>query len=57
LKRLEEAGRSFEVLVLKSTLTLPYTSVFIELECGYWSDDAERALRAAIAKSRPATAH
>jgi hypothetical protein len=45
---LEEAGRSFRVLLLKTKLTLPYTSVFVRLECGYWSEEAEKALRAAI---------
>jgi hypothetical protein len=38
------------VLVLKTRLTIPYTSVFIRLECGYWSADAEKRLRAAMAK-------
>jgi hypothetical protein len=36
------------VLLLKTDLTLPYTSVFIRLDCGYWSDEAEQQLRAAI---------
>lgn len=45
---LDEAGRSFRVLLLKTTLTLPYTSVFVRLDCGYWSEEAEKALRAAI---------
>ncbi len=45
---LDEAGATFHVLLLKTDLTLPYTSVFIRLDCGYWSDDAEQQLRAAI---------
>lgn len=45
---LDAAGRSFRVLLLKTTLTLPYTSVFVRLDCGYWSEEAEKALRAAI---------
>jgi hypothetical protein len=45
---LDEAGRKFRVLLLKTTLTLPYTSVFVRLDCGYWSTEAEKALRAAI---------
>ena len=43
--RLDEAGKLFRVLILKSTLTVPYTSVFLELDCGYWNDDAEKRLR------------
>ena len=42
---LDEAGKSFHMLVLKSTLTLPYTSLFLRLECGYWNAGAERRLR------------
>ena len=43
--RLDEAGKLFRILILKSTLTIPYTSVFLELDCGYWSEEAERRLR------------
>lgn len=46
--RLDEAGKTFHVLLLKTTLTLPYTSVFVQLDCGYWSPEAERALREAM---------
>ena len=45
---LDEAGQTFHVLLLKTDLTLPYTSVFIRLDCGYWSDEAESELRAAM---------
>jgi hypothetical protein len=50
IKKLEEAGNSFHVLLIKTGLTLPYTSVFIQLDCGYWSANAERALREAMPK-------
>lgn len=43
--RLDEAGKLFRILILKSTLTIPYTSVFLELDCGYWSEEAEKRLR------------
>ena len=46
IAKLDAAGQLFRVLLLKSSLTLPYTSVFLQLECGYWSAEAERALRA-----------
>lgn len=49
IKDLDEAGKTFKVLLLKTNLTLPYTSVFIQLNCGYWSDEAEKNLRDAIA--------
>lgn len=35
----------YHVLVLKTRLTIPYTSVFIHLDCKYWSADNERNLR------------
>jgi hypothetical protein len=50
ISKLDEAGKTFHILVLKSRLTIPYTSVFIRLECGYWSADAEKRLRGAMAK-------
>jgi hypothetical protein len=49
ISKLDEAGKTFHILVLKTRLTIPYTSVFIRLECGYWSADAEKRLRVAMA--------
>jgi hypothetical protein len=46
--KLDEAGKTFKVLIIKTPLTIPYTSVFFQLECGYWSTDAEQQLRAAM---------
>ena len=48
ISRLDEAGKTFRVLLIKTPLTLPYTSVFFELDCGYWNADAESRLREAI---------
>lgn len=48
IARLDDAGKTFHILVLKTNLTIPYTSVFIRLDCGYWSDDAEKRLRKAM---------
>jgi L-fucose mutarotase/ribose pyranase (RbsD/FucU family) len=45
--RLDEAGKLFRILIFKSTLRIPYTSVFLELDCGYWSEGAEKRLRSA----------
>src|SRR5215475_5248470 len=41
-------GALYHVLVLKTQLAVPYTSVFIHLDCKYWSADNERDLRAAM---------
>jgi len=46
--RLDAAGKLFRVLILKTDLTVPYTSVFLELDCGYWGSDAEKKLREAM---------
>ena len=52
IARLDEAGKTFHVLLLKTTLTLPYTSVFLQLDCAYWPAAAEQRLRAEEAKER-----
>jgi hypothetical protein len=48
IRDLDRAGSLVRVLVLKTNLTLPYTSVFLRLECGYWTAEKEAALRAAM---------
>ncbi len=45
ITRIDEAAEVFHILVLKTNFTLPYTSVFINLNCGYWNNDQERMLR------------
>ena len=50
ISMLDEAGKTFNIILLKTKLTLPYTSVFFKLECGYWTDDAEKQLRTDMAK-------
>ncbi len=45
IKQLDEAGESFKVVIIKTDLVLPYTSVFIRLDCGFWSGEAESKLR------------
>jgi len=49
ISKLDEAGKTFHVLLLKTKMTIPYTSVFMQLNCGYWSDEAEQRMREAIA--------
>ena len=48
IKKLDAAGQSFHVLILKTRHLQPYTSVFLQLECGYWTADKEAQLRAAL---------
>ncbi len=48
IANIAQIGSQFHILVLKTTMALPYTSVFIRLDCKYWSADAEQRLRARI---------
>jgi len=50
ISALDQTGQVFRVLIIKTSMTLPYTSVFVELDCGYWSAEAETRLRTAIAR-------
>ncbi|MBN8459041.1 MAG: hypothetical protein J0M04_14510 [Verrucomicrobia bacterium] len=52
LTLLEDANRSFDVLVVRTTTALPYTSVFIELQPGYWDSESEARLRERISRER-----
>jgi D-ribose pyranose/furanose isomerase RbsD len=45
LAELDQASKVYRVLVLKTNMAVPYTSVFLRLNCKYWSDDAEKRLR------------
>ena len=45
IDQLNDAGRSFHVLVLKTNMTIPYSSVFLQLDCKYWTAEAEARLR------------
>ena len=45
---LDCVGEKFRVLLIKTTMRIPYTSVFLEMECGYWNTEEEKRLRAAM---------
>ncbi|MGD0470933.1 MAG: RbsD/FucU domain-containing protein [Terriglobales bacterium] len=51
IARLDQAAQLFRVLIIKTELTIPYTSIFFELDCGYWCAEAEQRLRRAMAAS------
>jgi len=46
--QIDEASKLFKVLVLKTEEVIAYSSVFIELDCRYWSSEKEHALREAM---------
>jgi hypothetical protein len=52
IRQLADLGEVFEILLLKTTLTIPYTTLFIRLECGYWPEAAEKRLRRALRKKK-----
>lgn len=45
---LSEASKQFQVIVVKTKTCLPYTSVFLELDCAYWDEHREQLLRKAM---------
>ncbi len=52
LTLLESANQSFDVLVIRTHTALPYTSVFIELQPGYWDAESEDRLRERLQRQR-----
>ena len=48
IKKLDQSSDLFKIMIIKTDLTIPYTSVFLELDCGYWDADKEARLRKAI---------
>ena len=52
LTLLEDANRSFDVLIIRTPTALPYSSVFLELRPGYWDVDSETRLRDRIERER-----
>jgi D-ribose pyranose/furanose isomerase RbsD len=48
--KIDAASKLFKVVVLKTEETIPYTSVFLELGCKYWSGENEKELRKSMEK-------
>src|SRR5450631_1060800 len=54
IAKLDRAGELFRVLIVKTNMRIPYTSMFFELDCGYWNAQAEKRLRDAMrSRARP----
>lgn len=43
--KLDKESKLFKVLVIKTNETIPYTSVFMQLDCSYWNAEKENQLR------------
>ena len=50
--KIDEASKLFSILVLKTNETIPYSSVFLELDCRYWSSEKESGLRELMQDSK-----
>lgn len=45
---IEDAAKQFNVLVIKTKTSLPYSNIYIELDSGYWNSESETALRKSL---------
>lgn len=52
IAKLDQAARLVRILIIKTAMTIPYTTVFFELDCGYWTPDAEQRLRDSMKKGK-----
>jgi D-ribose pyranose/furanose isomerase RbsD len=48
--KIDKASKLFKVIILKTEETIPYSSVFIQLDCKYWSGENENLLRELMKK-------
>lgn len=57
ISTLDRIGQMFSILIIKTNMTIPYTSVFFELGCRYWNDSSEGRLRAEMACEQARACH
>jgi len=50
ISKLDKTAQTFRILILKTNMTIPYTSAFLQLDCAYWGPEAEQKLRAKMAR-------
>ncbi len=48
ISKLDEAGKLYRVLIIKTDEVIPYSSVFLQLDCAYWGPEAETRMRRAM---------
>ena len=51
ISKIDEAGKTFRVLFIKTNTTIPYTSVFMRLDCGYMTDEIDAKIKKAMASA------
>ncbi len=52
IRELDKAGKLYRILIIKTDMRLPYTTMFIQLDCGYWGPEQESRLRKAMKESK-----
>lgn len=55
IRELDTSAKLFNVLIIKTDLAIPYTSVFFQLECGYWNGEAENNMRQNLENEKGST--
>lgn len=55
--RLDSISNLFEVVIIKTGLTKPYTSTFFELDCKYWDNRRQSILNGRIADAKNVPQH
>ena len=48
MSKVDDAGKTFRILFIKTTATIPYTSVYLRLDCGYMNEELDRKISAAM---------
>lgn len=51
ISKIDEAGKTFRVLIIKTNTTIPYTTVFLRLDCGYLTDEVDARIKNAMASA------
>jgi hypothetical protein len=49
LSDIHEVGKTFRILLIKTNSTIPYTSVYMRLDCGYMTDEFDHQIRSSVA--------
>lgn len=50
IAKLDSVSKTFRVLIVKTNIAIPYTTVFLQLNCSYWPPESEARLRAEMAR-------
>jgi hypothetical protein len=51
LSDIHEVGKTFRILLIKTNSTIPYTSVYMRLDCGYMTDEVDHQIRNSVASA------